>query len=194
MEFDVASYYGYLLILLGLILALYSQIKGIGSPLSKPKDGIPSIKWSQFAWFSFFTLTFMGTIIFFLEPLNILNYRLVYVDTDPGQAIAWIITFGKLINLGTIILDTLLILFCFISLFIGIKIVGMASQQPDAGKFHFHPKNKWQLIIFLLGHYLFLPVLSTFMIIIGGSILLNVLYVSILGPLIYFIRKYGVPY
>jgi len=123
-----------------------------------------------------------------------LNYRIIYVDTDPGPKISWIITFGSLSNFQTIIRDSFLIIFCFISLLIGIKTVGMGSQQPNAGKFEFRLNNKWELIIFLYGHYLFLPIFSGIMIAIGVSFVLICLYLSILSPLIYFIRKRGVPY
>ncbi len=194
MDFDVTSYYGYLLIILGLLLALYSQLESISSSLSTPKHGITSIKWSQFAWFSFFTLTFMGTIIFLFEPLNILNYRIIYVDTDPGLEISWILTFGSLTNFYTIILDSFLIIFCFISLLIGIRTVGMRTHQPNAGRFEFRFDNKWELIIFLIGHYLFLPMFSIIMLIFGVSLFLIALYFSILFPLIHFIKKHGVPY
>ena len=190
MAFDVVSYYSYLLISLGLLLALYTQLKGITTPLSKPKDGIHSIKWSQYGWFSFFVLTFMGALIPLLESFDILNYRIVWVYSKPILAP----TIDSISNFITILIDSFLIFFCFVSLFIGIKRVGMRSSQPKAGRFEYRLNSGGELVIFLLGSYFFFPLFSLLMISIGVSFLLIILYMLILFPLFFVIVKYGVPY
>lgn len=190
MEPSIAFYYGYFFIILGSLLALYSQLKGISTPLSELKNGIHPIKWSQFAWFSFFSLTFIGTIILFLSPFNIINYRIIWAPIGDSYKLS----FGITSNFYTITVDCFLIIFCFVRLFVGIKKVGMGSQAPFAGRFTFKPAKVWELIALITGHPYFLPIFLIFLFIIGVSFLLIAMYTLVITPLFYLIIKEGIPY
>lgn len=195
-DINITSYYGYLLIILGLVLALYYQLKGISKPISKPeKGGLHSLKWSQFSWFSFFTLTIMGTIIFFLDSfLDLINYRIYYSYQDFlfNQSK---LNVGSMSNFSTIIVDTLFILFCFYVLLVSIKRVKMGTEPPYAGKLTLFPLGKIELgvssvnLINAISCLFFL-----FCLILGVSFLLLLMYFIILIPLFNYVIKYGKPY
>lgn len=175
MEVNIASIYGYLLIIFGLVLALYSQLKSISSSLSKTKDGISSIKWSQYAWFSFFTLTLMGTLVHFLDIFQIVNYRLWIWDISLNLS-----------NWNTIIFDIAFITLCFISLMTSIRKVGMVR-----GKFSLSPDSKLELFFVLFGHPAFTPLFLLVAFVVGVSFVLIGLFLFIQVPLSFYIIKYG---
>ena len=190
MEINIANFYGYLLILMGLLLALYYQYKSITTPLSKPKDGISSLKWSQFAWFSFFSLTLMGTIIIFLDIFdqNIVNFRATWLVCPSS------ITTSYCSNGYTIFLDLLLIVFCFIRLYVIITRIGTSKYSTTEGKLTFKPaENIFELIVYLFGFRHFSIIFSFILLFIGVSFALVFLYLILQSYLIYVIVRKGVP-
>jgi len=182
MEINIGLVYGYLLIISGAVLALYSQLKSITSNLSETKNGISSIKWSQYAWFSFFSLTLMGTLVHLFNIFKVVNYR-NWVWDFSGHSV---VNCRNISNTLTILFDIIFIIICFLSLLISIRKVGM-----NRGKFSVSPDNKLELIFILIGHPAFAWLFLVFSAFIGVSYVLVGLYFIVIIPLSLYIIKYG---
>lgn len=183
MEINIASIYGYLLIILGLILALYYQLESITKNLSDAKDVISSIKYGQYAWFSFFSLTLMGTLVHFLGIFQIVQYRNWGWDYSNNI----VPNCRNINNKLTVILDVGFILFCFVRLLISIRKVEM-----ERGKIFVSLHHKWELVIFIAGHHVFALLFSLFLAVVGVSYVLIGLYFCVITPLSWFvIKKYS---
>jgi hypothetical protein len=179
MEIDIGLVYGYLLIVLGAVIAIYSQLKSISSSLSETKDGISSIKWSQYAWFSFFSLTLIGTLVHLFNSFQMVNFRTWVWNFNDTY-------FENISNGFTITLDVLFIFICFFSLLTTIRKVGSIR-----GGFSVSPDNRWELILVLIGHPAFTWSFLILSLIFGVSYVLIGLYFCIMPPLFSYIIKYG---
>lgn len=195
-EFDHSYFYGYLLILLGLLLAFYWQLMGISKPQSLGhKDGVSGYKLNLFAWLSFFTLTLMGTIIFLIGTFsNIIYYRIFYYYQENIVNINEL-SHGLVNNNSTLIVDSGFILFCFITLFVSILRVGMGTTKSYSGKFTFSPSKMIELVVIAVNvNHIWLLLFIIACLFIGISFMLIAMYIFILVPLFNYIVKYGVPY
>ena len=144
-----ASFYGTLLLLLGLILAFINQIEFIIYPSSKVQKGIPKDKRNAFSWFTFFSLTIMGTAVLFINTFaDIINYRTVWIPIRDNSHIVYQWTFMNFSNCYTFLIDFIFILIVFF-----VMLFFVSKVRSGSGKFVFSLDNKKELLFMLFFGY-----------------------------------------
>ncbi len=135
---NIGLIYGYIFLLMGLIISLYAIIISIVTPENQPIRNIRQNKWNQLVLFSFLCLSLIGTLLLFIDFFwkEAINYRMI---TYPGI---------------TLFADIILILHIFVGFIVIISRVEMQTVGERAGKFVIALNKKLEFF----GVILFLPV------------------------------------
>lgn len=167
--YEVSSAYGYLLLILGLIIAIYTQLKLIFSHSNKPIRNITQTKWNQLTLLAFLSLTIMGTLILFIDVLfkEAINYRFVQTGL-----LAYSVDIFVILNIS-------------VNFWLIMTRVRMQTTGDRAGQYVIPLERKYEFGFLLLfldrpypnSNYLYLYTYVYFMgyLILGGSVLIMLL-------------------
>ncbi len=195
---NMSIIYGQLLILLGLILALYHHLKSITAPSNAVEDGMPLARKRLFSWFAFFSLTVMGTVIILLGSFaDIVSFRFLWIFTKIGDGYKMDISLGYGNNFLLFAIDLFFIIVFYYAMILFITRVG--SNGFDRANFdeaRFDEErisvnlSAHEIFVFAFGHYYVWILFSIIFFIFQVSILLILL--SLIPTLLFtYIFKHG---